>query len=95
MILKKPLERGSIVTLKLISGEEVIARYESESDSALVVSKPSVLTSNGTGLGIMPWMISSSTGEVSLNKSTIITFTQTDEQIAKSYMEATSSIKLA
>jgi hypothetical protein len=95
MILKKPLERGSIVTLKLISGEEVIARYESESESALAVSKPSVLTSNGTGLGIMPWMISSSTGEVSLNKSTIITFTQTDEQIAKSYMEATSSIKLA
>jgi hypothetical protein len=95
MILKKPLERGSIVTLKLISGEEVIARYESEAESALAVSKPSVLTSNGTGLGIMPWMISSSTGEVSLNKSTIITFTQTDEQIAKSYMEATSSIKLA
>lgn len=94
MILKKPLERGSIVTLKIISGEEVIARYESETDSALVVSKPSVLTSNGTGLGIMPWMISSSTGDVSLNKSTIVTFTPTDEQIAKSYVEATSSIKI-
>jgi hypothetical protein len=95
MLLRKPLEKGSIVTIKLNSGEEIIARFESENDTDLVVSKPSVLTSNGTGLGIMPWMISASLGDIALNKSTIVTFTQTDEQIAKSYIEATSSIKLA
>lgn len=95
MLLKKPIDKGSIITIKMIGGEEIIARFESISDSELVVSKPSVLASSGTGLGIMPWIMSAMTGDISLNKNTIITFTQTDEQIAKSYMEATSSIKLA
>lgn len=95
MLLRKPIEKGSVVTIKLISGEEVIARFESQSDTELVVSKPSVLASNGNGVGIMPWIMSSMAGDISLNKSTLIAFTQTDEQIAKSYIEATSSIKLA
>ena len=39
MLLEKPIKDGSIVTVKLNSGEELVARFESETDTELNISK--------------------------------------------------------
>lgn len=94
MLIQKPLSVGDTITLKLISGEEVIARFESEDDSCYYISKPVTLAGNAQGMGFVPWMMSSLPDRVRLNKSTIITHGHTQEQIAKAFIEATSSIKM-
>lgn len=94
MLIQKPLSVGDTVTVKLISGEEVIARFESEDDSHFYVSKPVTLAGNAQGMGFVPWIMSSLPDRIRLNKSTIITYGQTQEQIAKAFIEATSSIKM-
>ena len=94
MLIQKPPGSGDVVTFKLISGEEVIARFESEDDSSLYISKPVTLAGNNQGMGFVPWMISSLPERIKLNRNTLITFGHTQEQIAKAYIEATSSIKL-
>jgi hypothetical protein len=94
MLIQKPLSNGDVVTVKLISGEEIIARYDSEEESHFYVSKPVTLAGNAQGMGFVPWMISSLPDRIKLNKNTIITYGNTQEQIAKAYVEATSSIKM-
>jgi hypothetical protein len=34
MLIQKPISNGDTITIKLLSGEEVIARFDSEDDSS-------------------------------------------------------------
>lgn len=94
MLIDKPIKEGSIITCKLTSGEELIARFESGDETHIVVSKPSVLAQGSQGLGMVPWILSAQAEKITLNKSNIVAQTSTDEEIAKSYIQATSSIQI-
>jgi len=73
MLIQKPLDQGDIVSIKLITGEEILGRFDS----------------------IVPWMMTTQPDITKLNKNTVIAYAPTDKEIAKAYVEATSSIKLA
>mgnify|MGYP003627741302 CR=1 FL=1 len=94
MLLEKPIKKSSIITVKLNSGEELVARFESEDDDKLNITKVRTVAHGQNGLGIIPWMMTSQSSTISINKSTVVAFTQTDPDIAKSYQENTSDIKL-
>lgn len=94
MLLEKPIKKGSIITVKLNSGEELVARFETEDDDYLNISKVRTVAHGQQGLGIIPWMMTSQTATISINKSTVVAYTPTDEEIAKSYQENTTDIKL-
>jgi hypothetical protein len=94
MLIEKPIKEGSIITCKLTSGEEIIARFESGDETHIVISKPSVLAQGPQGLGMVPWIVSAQAEKITLNKSNIVAQTSTDEEIAKSYIQATSSIQI-
>lgn len=94
MLLKKPIAKGAVITIKLTSGEEVLARYDEETDAELCVDKPATIAQGPKGMGIIPWMMTSQTASVKLNKSTVVAFTSTDDEIAKAYTENTTDLKL-
>jgi hypothetical protein len=94
MLLEKPIKKGSIVTVKLNSGEELIARFETEDDDILDISKVRAISQGQNGIGLIPWMITSQSATISINKTTVVAYTQTDEAIAKSYLENTTDITL-
>lgn len=94
MLIEKPIKEGSIITCKLTSGEEIIARFESGDETHVVVSKPSVLVQGPKELGMVPWIVSAQAEKITINKSNIVAQTSTDEEIAKAYIQATSSIQI-
>ena len=94
MLIQKPLDQGDIVSIKLLTGEEVLGRYVSESDTEILVKKPCTLAMGNQGMGIVPWMMTTQPETTKLNKHTVIAYAPTDSEIAKAYTEATSSIKL-
>ena len=60
MLLDKPIKKNDIISLKLLTGEEVIAQFQEETDNELIVSKASIVAANPQGgLGLVPWIISS------------------------------------
>ena len=94
MLLQKPIKKGSIVTVKLNSGEELIARFETEDDDILNISKVRAIAQGQNGIGLIAWMITSQSATISINKTTVVAYTQTDEAISKSYLENTTDITL-
>ncbi len=61
-----------------------------------IVEKPSNLVPGREGgMGIVPWFMSSKAEKVNLSKTTIVAFTRTEDEIAKSYRQATTNITLA
>lgn len=94
MLLEKPLQANDVISIKLLTGEEMIARFQSETETELVVTKASVIAANPNGMGLLPWMLSASPREIKLNKQTVITFAKTEKEIADKFTEMTSEIKM-
>lgn len=98
MLLNKTYSQGDIVTFKIISGEEVIARYQGETMTEYQISKPVSLTPTPTGtLGMIPTMFSMdiSIANVNLNKTAVAMTSPTRKEISDEYIKGTSGIKPA
>ena len=95
MLIQKPISENDIVTFKLLTGEEIMATYVTDKGDSITVKKPSTIASNGQGMGIVPWMMTSKSETTDINKTAIIAMALTDDEIAKAYTETTSGIKLA
>ena len=96
MLIEKPLEKNDIITIKLSTGEEIIAKFVEDTEDLLIVERATTMAANPQGgLGLVPWMMSAMPEKISLNKSNILAFTKTVKEIADKFVEATTNIQLA
>lgn len=96
MLFEKTKEQGSVVTLKLTSGEEIIARFEEENATGIKVSKPMVLSMTQQGVGMMPYLFTvNPDNSIVFNYPAVVVVAATDEDFGKQYIQATTGIKLA
>jgi hypothetical protein len=95
MIISKGITKGEVLTLKLTSGEELVARLEEETDTQYKVSKPMVLTGTTQGIGMMPYLFTSDPKkDIPINKYAVTVAVPTEKSYADQYTESTTSIKL-
>jgi len=92
--INKGMTAGDAVSLKLINGEELIARYESETDDEIKIVKPLCVTLNGQGLGMMPWMFLGNSTDVTIKKSHIFAIMVSKKDAADQYRQSTTDIAL-
>ena len=45
-----------VVSLKLVNGDEVIARYEDSTVDTITITSPLAITIGAQGLGMIPWL---------------------------------------
>jgi hypothetical protein len=95
MLIDKGVTVGEVITLKLTSGEELVAKLAEETDSYYKLSRPMVIGMGKQGPGLMPYLFTVNPDkEVKLLKTTITVAEATDEEFAKQFLESTSGIKL-
>jgi hypothetical protein len=96
MLITTPYKNGDIVSLKVTSGEEILAKLVEEKDDVIIVTKPFALVpGQGGGLGMMPWILSIEPGQnISINKNTIMLLHKTEEGIGKQYIEQTTGLTM-
>ena len=95
MLIDKGVSPGEVVTIKLTSGEELVARLDSETDTHIKLTKTMVLTAGPNGLAMVPYLFTVEQDKViSLNKSTITVIAATMKPAADQYLTSTSDIKI-
>lgn len=98
MLLNKTYALGDVVTFKLTTGEEVIARYQGETMNEYQVTKPiSLVPTQNNSVGMLPPMFSADVGvgTINLQKTAVVFSSHTAKQFADEYTRATSGIKPA
>lgn len=96
MLINKGVSVGEVITLKLTSGEELVAKLAEETDSYYKLSKPMVIGMGQKGPGLMPYLFTvSPEREVKLLKMTVTVAEPTDKQFADQFIESTTGIALA
>lgn len=95
MLIDKGVAVGEVITLKLTSGEELVAKLAEETDAFYKLSRPMVIGMGEQGPGLMPYLFTVHPDkEVKLQKSTVTVAEATDKVFAKQFLESTSGIKL-
>lgn len=96
MIIETPYKQYDTVTVKTVTGEELVCRFVEETDSHLTIEKPLALTATQDGMGLVPYAFTiHKDAKIKLNKSAVTFVHKTEESMAKSYVESTSGIKLS
>jgi hypothetical protein len=96
MLIDKGISAGGVITLKLTSGEELVARLVEDAATYYKIEKPLVLGHTPQGPGLMPYLFTVSPDkEIKLLKSAVTVAEATDKQFADQYLESTTGIRIA
>ena len=88
------IEPNSIVTIKLDSGEEVIAKFVVDLENYITIVKPLVIMMGPQGLAFGTWVATMDHDkDINVAKEHIMTMGVTNSKVQTEYTNATSSIK--
>lgn len=94
MLIDKGIAQGEVVSIKLINGDEIIARFDSENTDEVKIERPLAITIGPQGLGMMPWMFLGGKELVTLKKQHVMAMMQSKKDAADQYMQGTTGIAL-
>ena len=93
MIIEQPIKENTPITIKTTSGDEVVARFVSEDEKTISVTKPLALVASQQGMGLAPFAFTVPLdGKLKIYKSAVVFMAKTEDQMASQYMTSTSGI---
>jgi hypothetical protein len=96
MLIDKGVTAGEVVTIKLTSGEELVAKLDEETATHYKLSRPLVLSMGPQGIGMVPYLFTASQDKIiPLGKATVTVIVPTMKDAADQYIQSTTGIKLA
>lgn len=85
----------NVITIKLITGEEIIGRLEEDNETTTVLSKPVVLGITQKGIGFAPLFFSiDDTLSITFKKQHILFQASTRKELVDAYLQSTTGIAL-
>jgi hypothetical protein len=95
MLIDRGPTAGEVVSLKLFSGEEIIARLDEQTDTELKLSRPMVIAMGPNGPGLIPFMFTAGTQKsVPVSRRAVSVITASDKQFADQYISSTTGIQM-
>ena len=92
---------NDVKVLKLITGEEVIARVTEEKNNLITLEKPMILqmlapdrTTGQIGFALVPWMKAAKNEKVIISTEHIIAEDEGSEQTQKNYLQLVTGLSL-
>ena len=93
MLIETSYKNGDTVSIKLTSGEEIVARLEEEKGNTLVLKKPLMIAATQQGLGLAPFMFTSNPDvKVTIDMSKVVCVTKTQDEFSSQYIQNTTGI---
>jgi hypothetical protein len=90
------LKPNDTITIKLMSGEEVVGRLVEENNDIFLVSKPMAIVNMPSGLGLGPYIFTAQQHSViPIVKQNVVSWCITESTMAKKYAEGTTGLKLS
>ena len=93
MIIDTPYKDGDVVTIKMIGGDEVVAKLDETIDGAYILAKPLVVMMGQQGFGLAPFVLTANPdARITVSKACVICVTKTFGNVAKEYTKQTTGL---
>jgi len=94
MLVNKKYATGSVVSMKLVNGDEFVAKLIDETPTEYKVEQPMTIIPAQSGIRLIPSMFTVEPGQVfEIDKSHIMMHNAAADQVADHYRELTTGIK--
>ena len=95
MLIEKSISKGDVVSFKLASGEEVVAKLDEVQETKYVVTKPLMLTMSEKGLALAPFMFTiEPLAKISFHTNNVLCASKTEKQMASQYIATTTGLEM-
>jgi hypothetical protein len=95
MLIDKGVCEGEVITLKLTSGEEIVAKLVEDGAAYYKLSRPMVIGMGQQGPGLMPYLFTVSPDkDIKISKVTVTVAEATDKSFADQFIQSTTGIAL-
>ena len=96
MLVESQYKTGDIISIKLSSGEEMIARFEDENGEVITIVKPYILIAAQNGMALAPYMFTISPDtKVQLKINNFICIVKSAKDAADMYIKQSTGIAIA
>jgi hypothetical protein len=100
MLQQSNFNSGDVVTIKLVSGEEIIGYYVEDTMSHITLRKPLVPVQTETGMGLAPYIMSSNylregDGKIPFNKMTVVSSIKTGKEFGNAFTQQVSGLDMS
>jgi hypothetical protein len=96
MLVESQYKTGDIISIKLSSGEEMIARFEDENGEVITIVKPYILIAAQNGMALAPYMFTISPDtKVQLKINNVICIVKSAKDAADMYIKQSTGIAIA
>lgn len=94
MLQNKQYEKDSIVSFKLVNGDEIVAKIVEESADSFIISKPCTVIPSQQGLGLIQSLFTSVLDKnMVLSKQHVMLTSQTLDDVKNHYIKTTTGIE--
>ena len=95
-MLQQKLQENQIYSLKLLNGDEIVAKLITDDMMQYVISKPLACVFAPQGLGLTQWMITANMdNNFEIPKNVVLSVAKTRKEISDQYLLTTTGIKPA
>ena len=97
MLIDVQYKKNDIVSLKLTSGEEMVARLEAETETEITIVKPYMLIANPDGqVGLAPFMFTvTPDAKFKLKINNVICIVKSAKDASDMYVKQSTGIQIA
>jgi len=95
MLIELNHKKGDIISIKLVTGEELVARFEEETDTDITVDKPMSLQIGPQGVGISQFMLTMDMdSKVTISKHNCLVIAPTRKEMSDQYIQGTTGLAM-
>jgi len=93
MLIDSGFKANDIIAMRIQGGDEVIAKFLSQDDKTIKVSKPLALAMTQQGIGMQQYLVMGDmTKDFVFNKTSVVTTQKANKQAADNYIQGTTGI---
>jgi len=96
MLIEEQYKTGDIVSIKLSSGEEMIARLDEDTGDSITVVKPYILVAAQKGVALAPYMFTiNPEAKIKLKINNVICIVKSAKDASDMYIKQSTGIAIA
>ena len=93
MLIDVPFKDNDLVSFKLSNGDEIIARFQGESNTGYKINRPMILQLTQQGMALVPYFLTvADDANVELLKNSLVFVHKTRSELEPAYIQATTGI---
>jgi hypothetical protein len=94
MLVSKKYTDGDIISFKLVTGDEIVARVSEETDTGFTVERPCTVMPSPQGMGLIQSLFTvDADRSVTLSKNHVIMHAPSIDAMQKHYIKTTTGIE--